>query len=55
MPWKETHAVLERNHLVDLVVHNGIAISQAARSLGISRKTLGGDETKVGGEQGDRE
>ena len=39
MPWKETHAVSERHHLVDLVVHNGIAISQAARSLGISRKT----------------
>ena len=39
MPWKETHAVSEGHHLVDLVVHNGIAISQAARSLGISRKT----------------
>ena len=39
MPWKETHAVSERHHLVDLVVHHGIAISEAARSLGISRKT----------------
>ena len=39
MPLKETHAVSEIHHLVDLVVHNGIAISQAARSLGISRKT----------------
>ena len=39
MPWKETHAVSERHHLVDLVAHNGIAISQATRSLGISRKT----------------
>jgi len=40
IPWKETYAVLERHHLIDLVVHNGIAISQAARSLGISRKTV---------------
>ena len=39
MPWKETHAVSERRHLVDLVVHHGIAISETARSLGISRKT----------------
>jgi len=38
MPWKETHAPSETHHLVDLVVHKGIAISEAARSLGISRK-----------------
>ena len=39
MPYKETHAVLEKHYLVDLVVHNGIVTSQAARLLGISRMT----------------
>ena len=39
MPWKETHTVSERHHLIDLVVRNGIAISEAARTLGVSRKT----------------
>ena len=39
MPWQETQAVSERHHLFNLVVHNGIAILQAARSPGISRKT----------------
>jgi hypothetical protein len=33
---KETHAVAKRHQLVDLVVHNGIAISDAGRSLGVS-------------------
>ena len=39
MPGKETHAVSERHPLVDLVVHNGVPVSEAARSLCVSRKT----------------
>jgi transposase InsO family protein len=38
MPWKETCAVSERHHLVELV-REGIGVSEAARTLGISRKT----------------
>ena len=38
MPWKETCAVSERHHLVKLV-REGISVSEAARTLGISRKT----------------
>ena len=38
MPWKETCAVSERHHLVELV-RAGIGVSEAARTLGISRKT----------------
>jgi len=38
MPWKETCAVSERHHLVKLV-REGIGVSEAARTLGISRKT----------------
>jgi hypothetical protein len=38
MPWKETCAVSERHLLVKLV-HGGIGVSEAARMLGISRKT----------------
>jgi len=38
MPWKETCAVSERHFLVKLV-HGGIGVSEAARMLGISRKT----------------
>ena len=39
MPWKEAHTVSERHHLIDLVVHNDIAVSEAARTLCVSRKT----------------
>jgi transposase len=38
MPWKETCAVSERHHLVKLV-RDGISVSEASRTLGISRKT----------------
>ncbi len=40
MPWKETCAVSERNRLVDLVVREGISAVEAARLLGVSRKTV---------------
>ena len=39
MHWKETHTVSERHHLIELAVHNGIAVSEAARTLGVSGKT----------------
>lgn len=39
MPWKETCIVSERHHLIALVVREGLSISEASRSLGISRKT----------------
>jgi putative transposase len=39
MPWKETCIVSERHHLISLVVREGLPISEASRSLGISRKT----------------
>ena len=32
MPWKETHTVSERHHLIDLVVYNDIAVPKAART-----------------------
>jgi len=38
MPWKETCAVLERHHLVNLV-HSGVSVSEASRLLGVSRKS----------------
>jgi transposase len=38
MPWKETCAVSERHHRVKLV-REGISVSEASRTLGISRKT----------------
>jgi hypothetical protein len=40
MPWKETCAVSERHQLVKLV-REGISVSEASRTLGISRKTAG--------------
>ena len=39
MPWKETCTVSERHHLIWLVVREGLPVSEACRSLGISRKT----------------
>ena len=39
MPWKETCTVSERHHLISLVVREGLPVSEACRSLGISRKT----------------
>jgi transposase len=38
MPWKETSAVSERHHLVELV-RSGIPVAEATRILGVSRKT----------------
>jgi hypothetical protein len=38
MPWNEACAVSERHHLIKLV-REGIRVSEAARTLGISRKT----------------
>ena len=37
MPWTETNAVSERHHLIDVVVHNGVPVSEAARSVRLAQ------------------